>query len=290
MQRRLRVLALHGYGQNAHIFRTQILPICKACEGRVEFVFYDGPVVLHPPDQPSGYTLVDEDGYPLVRHTPVLDREETPRGWCTFNEDRTRYHGVEEAFAFLKPIMERERFDGVIGFSQGAALAAYLCAYLEDPTTHPLFEHRFHPPLKFAILCSGFLPIDPPLPHLLQTPTLHILGRHDTHIGTAESMLLATACARPRVEVHEGGHFVATKATWRRFFREWICAFGPGVRGKPEEVLSPVPVIRMAKELLEEHESEITTTPQIIVSAPAPAIPAVTLTSKWVVWTAGEVM
>ncbi|KZO93845.1 hypothetical protein CALVIDRAFT_566077 [Calocera viscosa TUFC12733] len=283
--RRLRVLALHGYGQNAHVFRTQIAPTCRACADEVEFVFLDGPVVLHPPDQPRGFSLVDEEGFALPPRTPVLDREETPRGWSTFNEDRTRYYGVDEAFEYLKPVMERERFDGVIGFSQGAALASYLCAYLEDPSAHPLFEPRFHPPFKFAILCSGFLPVDPPLPHVLQTPTLHILGRHDTHIGIAESLLLAAACEGARVEVHVGGHFVPTKPGWCRFLRQWIGAFGQG--GRPEQVLSPVP--KVVKALEPEPEPELDT-PEIRCLELAPAAPALVITSKWMIWTAAEVM
>ncbi|KZO93847.1 hypothetical protein CALVIDRAFT_566079 [Calocera viscosa TUFC12733] len=204
-------------------------------------VFLDGPVLLHLPDQPQGFSILDEDGFAIPSQTPLFEAEETPRGWCTFNEDKTRYEGAEDAFRVMKSVLERERFDGVIGFSQGAALGAYLCAFLEDPSTHPLFHPRFHPPFKFAILASSFLPADPPLPKLIRTPTLHIIGKNDTHIGAAESGLLVGACEDPRVEFHEGGHFIPAKATWRRFFHEWILAFSPQTIARPEDVSSPAP-------------------------------------------------
>ncbi|EJT96920.1 hypothetical protein DACRYDRAFT_119738, partial [Dacryopinax primogenitus] len=283
---KLRVLALHGYGQNAHIFQIQIAAICKQCKDDIEFVFVDGPVVLDQPDQPTG-SLVDEDGYPLENHKPVLDRQSAPRAWCLFNEDRTKYYGLDQGLLTVKRVLEREHFDGIIGFSQGAALASYICAYLEDPSAHPLFSTRPHPPFHFAIFASGFPPIDPPLPHSLRLPTLHILGKHDTHIGRETSWPLVDACLYSRVEMHEGGHFVQTKATWRRFFQEWMCAFKPNSALRPEDVPSPVP------RSIKGYDGSRVLGQTVISPANAeklavPSGPALISTNKWLVWTRGE--
>jgi len=144
---RLKVLALHGYGQNAHIFRTQIGSVCRACADEIDFVFLDAPVVIYPIDEPcTALSPLDENGFPLSRRAPVIfDPQSTPRGWFTFNESRTEHYGLDGAFWFLRSVLERERFDGIIGFSQGALMASYLCTYLQDPCAHRLFQPRFHP-------------------------------------------------------------------------------------------------------------------------------------------------
>ncbi|KZO93849.1 hypothetical protein CALVIDRAFT_539502 [Calocera viscosa TUFC12733] len=242
---KLRVLALHGFGQNAHMFKTQIGSICRTCADDIEFVFPDGPIVVHPPDEAcSSVSLTDENGMPLYREASiVIDPCSTLRGWFIYNETRTKYQGVEESLRFLRSILKAQQFDGIFGFSQGAVMASYLCAYLENPSTHPLFSPRFHPPMKFAILASSLAPADPPLPDIIRTPTLHALGRNDTFMTNKESATLVRACRDPRVEYHDGGHFVQTKATWRRFYREWMLAFRPGSTVQPDGVAGPVPKV-----------------------------------------------
>ncbi|KZT61223.1 hypothetical protein CALCODRAFT_491620 [Calocera cornea HHB12733] len=242
-----KILVLHGFGQNSYIFRMQIRSIYKACMDDYNFVFLDGPVVAHLPDEPcNGVSLFDDKGLPICRRPPfALDPLVTPRGWFTFNEDWTKYEGVDDALRYLKSVLVSQQFDGIIGFSQGALMASYLCAYLEDPTGHPLFFPRFHPPMKFAIFACSLPPVDPSLPALLQTPTLHVLGRIDTFMGANQSLALAQACEKPRVEYHEGGHYIQTKATWRRFFREWMLAFRPGATIRPDDVPSPGAIERL---------------------------------------------
>jgi dihydrofolate reductase len=109
--------------------------------------------------------------------------------------------------AVAKVIAEEGPFDGVIGFSQGATMAAMVASLLEPgrkeafqhfekdtsegapgipfPTA---FEQLQHSPLKFALLYSGFRAPgaryrafyeNPPI----QTPALHILGTLDSVDG-----------------------------------------------------------------------------------------------------------
>lgn len=73
----------------------------------------------------------------------------------------------------------------------GAATATILCALLSQPSLSPIFAAPSSSPsvawppkqFKFAILCSGFLPLDRRLEEWFSTPlavpALHVLGRQD---------------------------------------------------------------------------------------------------------------
>ena len=53
---------------------------------------------------------------------------------------------------------------------------------------------------------------------------LHVLGANDQIIPSERTQPLIEACKISRVEKHEGGHFVPSKATWRQFFSNYIAA------------------------------------------------------------------
>jgi pimeloyl-ACP methyl ester carboxylesterase len=120
-------------------------------------------------------------------------------------------------------------FVGVIGFSQGAAIAVRLASLLEGPTRISSFANRQssggvefpeslrslqHPQFKFAVAYSGFLPpsadyaacFEPKI----ETPVLHFIGSLDGVVEEASSLRLAKACVggEERVVYHPGGHFV----------------------------------------------------------------------------------
>ena len=77
------------------------------------------------------------------------------------------------------------------------------------------------------ISIGGFLP-QPKTPDLsslfplpAHLPTLHIMGRNDVVVPPERSQTLVDACPdeNRRVEVHDGGHFTPSKASWRHFFK-----------------------------------------------------------------------
>ena len=108
-------------------------------------------------------------------------------------------------------IAEEGPFDGVIGFSQGAALAStYLIQQAEQPS-----------PFRCAVFFSGGRPFDPQAlaegkaewveskdaKPLVNLPTTHIWGRKDTHFREA-SEVLSSLCDEGQREVfiHNQGH------------------------------------------------------------------------------------
>ena len=166
-------------------------------------------------------------------------------------------------------LKEEGPFNGVIGFSQGGALAGMLASTLE-PETREAFEKaqasggmRFpealeedtgfvtdvvHPPFKFAVSYSGFGASNHPLYKAfydprIKTPMLHFLGTMDTVVEEKRSLRLAEACEdhgkEGRVVYHPGGHFLPSSnkqivAPLIAFIKETV--EGPGEQKKEESV------------------------------------------------------
>src|SRR5580704_11962048 len=89
-----RILCLHGYHGSAAILRRQMSPVAAALSADVELVYIDAPSLA------SGDFGWWHEGF---------------RGW-----ERTRDWMIE--------LVGVQRYDGVFGFSQGAALAGLLVA------------------------------------------------------------------------------------------------------------------------------------------------------------------
>jgi len=106
-------------------------------------------------------------------------------------------------------------FDGVIGYSQGASLAAtFLIGYSQQNPSSPL-------PFKCAVFFSGGKPLDPVMLSkgklelidptktgtLLKLPTANIWGRNDT-LWPGSSQVLSDLCddSMRTVVLHDEGH------------------------------------------------------------------------------------
>ncbi|KAN0081308.1 Serine hydrolase FSH [Tylopilus felleus] len=221
-----KVLMLHGYAQNANIFSKRLGALRKAMDKDVEMVFVDGPIVLQPVDL-DGHTANALGASEATAETsdPAL----TPRAWYKANPDRTVARGLEDALQTLRDVLLHDRYVGIFGFSQGAAMAALLAALLERPHAYPAFLVNGgppHPPFEFCVSVSGFKVNDPLASEIFgpsyATPTLHVLGKTDVIVVEERSKVLLNVSANARVEEHEGGHFVPSKANWRSFFRDYL--------------------------------------------------------------------
>ncbi|KAF8331367.1 serine hydrolase-domain-containing protein [Cantharellus anzutake] len=239
----VRVLCLPGYSQNKNVFHKKFAAIEKYCGKSVEFVIIDPPIELKPSDVAGAAPAFDS--------IANFDEPElTPRAWWLSNETRTVYFRAEESIKYIWDILAAQSvpFDGVLGFSQGAAMAAMTVALLERP-------HHFdylstdgkppHPPLRFGIYVSGFKPIDSKVTSIfnddkLKTPSVQILGRNDVIVGIKRSQTLIDACEHPRVMWHDGGHFIPAKLSWRQFFKNYFLSWDPSSKVLPEDVPSPV--------------------------------------------------
>ncbi|PON69636.1 Serine hydrolase FSH [Parasponia andersonii] len=122
--------------------------------------------------------------------------------------------GFDASLAYLRDVYAQQGpFDGILGFSQGAAMAAAVCAKLGMQKGEMEF--------RFAILCSGFALKFPELLNgeLIKWPSLHIFGSDhgkDRQIANQASRELASlfddGCS---VTIqHDSGHIIPTRSPY----------------------------------------------------------------------------
>ena len=187
---------LHGYTRSGPIFyaKTRALQkhLQKSFRHRAVTLSYpSGPIALNPADIPDFEPPYD------AASTPDVDQGPEFFAWWRRSDtaEPPDYVGIENGLATVARVLSEEGpFDGVVGFSQGAALAAMLASLL-DPNRRSAFEsfstnqeevaavvdHATsaaapaatqqkpwgipfpssfdglnHPPLKFAVCYSGF--------------------------------------------------------------------------------------------------------------------------------------
>nr|XP_020765457.1 esterase OVCA2 [Odocoileus virginianus texanus] len=219
----LRILCLAGFRQSERGFREKTGALRKALRGRAELVCLSGP---HPVMDAAGSEGAKPDSGPCPP-------EEQPRGWWFSEqeadvflalEDPTACRGLEEALGTVAQALNKlGPFDGILGFSQGAALAALVCALGQagDP--------RFPLP-RFVILVSGFCPrglglMEPIMKGPLSLPSLHVFGDTDGVIPSQESVQLCSRFNGAITLTHSGGHFIPAAAPQRQGYLKFLDQF-----------------------------------------------------------------
>lgn len=219
----LRVLCLAGFRQSERGFREKTGALRKALRGRAELVCLSGP---HPVPEAAAPEGAGPDSGPC-------SPEEQPRGWWFSEEEAdvfsaleepTVCRGLEKALETVAQALDTQGpFDGLLGFSQGAALAAFVCALGQagDP--------RFPLP-RFIILVSGFCPRglglkEPILQSPMSLPSLHVFGDTDRVIPSQESIQLASRFLGAVTLTHSGGHFIPAAASQRQAYLKFLDQF-----------------------------------------------------------------
>jgi len=201
----MNILFLHGYTQSGPLFSAKTKAVQKALTKSLgpttTLHFPTAPMKLSPADIPGdapGDGVADLDAY----------------GWWRRATPPSAYVGLAETFLFISSYLDAHGpFDGVIGFSQGAAFAAILAALLEGWRRRPQEFTTAHPPLKFAVCYSGFR-----APEMyrewyeprIETKVLHVIGSLDTVVDEERCLALANACVDgdKRTVYHPGGHYL----------------------------------------------------------------------------------
>ena len=223
-----------GYTQSGPLFHAKT----RALEKALLKAFPSS--TLHYPTAPLALRPADIPGYTPSGLDEDPDKVEA-FGWWQRREGAAVYSGIDRGLGRVAETIHSEGpFDGVIGFSQGGAVAAMVASLLE-PGRHQIFEtnyaknHQKYPypssfldrnrepiqrPLKFAIVYSGFAApfelyssfYEPEI----KTPVLHVLGSLDTVVEEKRSRFLQDSCERSeeRTAVHPGGHFVPNQKIW----------------------------------------------------------------------------
>ncbi|KAK1564367.1 hypothetical protein Q3G72_001690 [Acer saccharum] len=121
--------------------------------------------------------------------------------------------GFDVSLSYLKTVFAQQQpFDGILGFSQGAAMAASICALRERLKGELDF--------RFGILCSGYaLPSTEIQPGSINCPSLHIFGSDlgkDRQTANQASRDLAMAFENGCYAIieHDCGHFIPTRSPY----------------------------------------------------------------------------
>ncbi|HEV2378025.1 MAG TPA: hypothetical protein VGS19_38415 [Streptosporangiaceae bacterium] len=176
---KLRVLCLHGYHGSTEVLRAQMKPLLDGTKSSsaAEFVYVDAP------------SLTQGD-----------------YGWW-----HRGFRGWERTRDWAIGLFGQQSFDGVFGFSQGAALTALL-AGMRAPDGRTTAQQPLA--FRFAIMVSGFRSDSPAHAGLFAAresfalPSVHIMSRRDPVVSPASSRLLAAEFDSPIVLEHSGGHVI----------------------------------------------------------------------------------
>lgn len=202
---KLRILCLHGYHGSALILKDQMRPLAQALDHLAEFVYVDAPSIAQ--GDFGWWHAMRSDAAPRAGDPGVTLAPARYEGWSL----------TREAIA---SIFDKEGpFDGVFGFSQGAALAALLVGLRSlDALPEP------HRPLvfDFVMMAGAFLVNDPALMKFYSArasydlPSLHIIGQADRIVPASCSQKLAAQFKDPLVLQHDGGHAIASTPSIRK--------------------------------------------------------------------------
>jgi len=247
-QAALRVLCLHGYVQNGTIFRQRTGSLRKALGSRVgSYHFVDAPHSAAGafPETSSSAAVGDEGA---ERGEAQAPEELDVRGWWNSGENAAatatsegwvrpsqskRAVGVDASLSLLVETLRKDGpFDGILAFSQGAAMGALLLAHVHESG----IAATLHLP-RFAILVAGFLPYDEDLQRIMavglplctaQTAVLCVSGTEDKLVPperVGELMnSFKTEGSRLQLFSHSGGHGIPSNAAFRNTVKAFIDA------------------------------------------------------------------
>ena len=216
---KLRVLCLHGYQGSAQILRRQLAPLADGLDDLAEFVYIDAPSLAAGDFGWWRATALASD------NASVGPGAKRYLGW-----QRTR-DAIVSTFARQGP------FDGVFGFSQGAALASLLVGLRSsDPpapseATSPASGSSSKAEalvFDFAVMVGGFVVADADLARLYDEranyalPSAHLIGRSDSVVPSEASFELASKFENPMILEHQGGHVISTAPQIRQGFRTFL--------------------------------------------------------------------
>ncbi|KAG1309341.1 hypothetical protein G6F64_005388 [Rhizopus arrhizus] len=201
---KLRILCLHGYTQNAAMFRKRTSAMRKSLDHLAEFVYITAPHHVGPPKISNQEVLTKYD----------VSEGHKPYGWWYAPKHKPTRNGYligyKESINYVQQVLDKQGpFDGILGFSQGASFAAILTELLEKSS--PGFDH--HAPFKFSVIVSGFKPTMQEATnsmltkeHKLKTPSLHYIGDLDTLVLPEKMFLLTEVFENPVIFHHSGGY------------------------------------------------------------------------------------
>jgi predicted esterase len=196
--KRLKILCLHGYNGTADVLRQQMQPLSSGLSELADFTYVTAPS-----------RSVGDFGW---WHAVGIGQN-AQQGPGVFASGAIQYKGWNRTQDWMIGVFQQQGpFDGVFGFSQGAALTGLLVG-MRTATGKTTSQS----PLKFdfAMMVGGFPAVDQSLTSYYDArksydlPSVHIIGRSDTIVESDYSLDLARKFKNPLILEHQGGHTIA---------------------------------------------------------------------------------
>ncbi|CAL5093044.1 unnamed protein product [Urochloa decumbens] len=235
--KKLRILCLHGFRQNASNFKGRTSALAKKLKHIAELVFIDAPHELsfvyqpiqgHCSDKPSlpSATSKRKFAWLIAPNSSFNTEQDWKAADAPFDplQYQEQTEGFEKSYAYLeKTISQMGSFDGILGFSQGAAMAALFCRQQQKTCGAPRF--------KFGMFCSGYpAPVGDFDGEPIKLPSFHCFGNgegHDRQIANKASTELAGLFQQDRCSVleHDMGHIIPTRLPYIDQIRSFLSSF-----------------------------------------------------------------
>ncbi|KAG6598715.1 hypothetical protein SDJN03_08493, partial [Cucurbita argyrosperma subsp. sororia] len=190
IQRKPRILCLHGFRTSGAILKKHVEKWPTSVLDQFDFHFMDAPFPSRGKSEVEG-----------LHDPPYFE-------WFQFHEDTADFANVEECLQFIENhMLEHGPFDGLLGFSQGAALAALLPGFQAKGVALTRV-----PKIKFVIIISGVKLESPSLDaqeayaSSIACPSLHFLSEEDFFMPSGLQLL--ESFVEPFVINHLKGHTV----------------------------------------------------------------------------------
>lgn len=189
--RKLKMLCLHGWRQNGQIFKLRLKKMIRELGDVVDFHFVTSPVEYKPEGDALDATLSAYESIPDYNKQRV---------WWISSEGNQYYQYSDVTLAALRVYWEKNGpFDGIMGFAQGATMAAIMASRGFDA--------------QFLVLISGYVPRadeyhDMNVAASIKTPSIHVYGKNDILVVAERSEKLHQLFVNGTALVHDGGHFV----------------------------------------------------------------------------------
>jgi predicted esterase len=192
---RTALLALHGFTMNGPSLRRHLGELAARLADHVDLVFPDAP---HTASEASVLGLLKRMGGTRAP-APQLQ-------WWNAGDDGREYQGWQVTRDSLRQEVLRYPAAGLLGFSQGAAVAAAVAA---------LASRGAFPALRFVVLVAGFAPrsaeLQPFFDEPLTLPSLHIWGEEDAFAKHGPALASKFSTLTRRIVTWKGPHAVPAR-------------------------------------------------------------------------------
>ena len=225
-----KILFLHGYAQNSHIFSTRTKNLQKQLNkkfnNKYDFLFPDAPMILDKEDQTV--------------------ENEVIRGWLKFvkvddfyKANTVKYIGLDEGISSIYKIGdENKNIEVIISFSQGTVILILMIILSLYKTEKYNFKEHF-PNLKCLICVSGFFrpfPENEEFQDLVDevlnknekfvkkfdVPMMNVFGQNDQFVQNEKSKEIVKFFQNYEIFNHKGKHFVPSSKADIIKFEEFL--------------------------------------------------------------------